>query len=117
MATLSAKPAKMDELNDVIAELEIAVASSSSTSEGTAKGGKAKENQNQKDKAPKAPKGGKGGDAKPPVAAEKEAISLNSLDLRVGIIRKVARHDTAEKLYVEEIDVGEEVPRPIASGS
>jgi aminoacyl tRNA synthase complex-interacting multifunctional protein 1 len=103
----------MDELNDLIAELEVAVASSSSSasaSEGNAgKGGKA-----QKDKPPKAPKGGKGGDAKPP--AQADAITVNSLDLRVGIIRKVARHETAEKLYVEEIDVGEEVPRPIASG-
>lgn len=45
-----------------------------------------------------------------------DEISINSLDLRVGVIRSVVRHQTAEKLYCEEIDVGEEVPRPIASG-
>ena len=34
----------------------------------------------------------------------------------MGIIRKVWRHETAEKLYCEEIDVGEDSPRLIASG-
>lgn len=47
---------------------------------------------------------------------DNEPLSINSIDLRVGIIRTVKRHDTAEKLYVEEIDVGEETYRPIASG-
>ena len=45
-----------------------------------------------------------------------DEISINSLDLRVGVIRSVIRHETAEKLYCEEIDIGEDVPRPIASG-
>lgn len=49
-----------------------------------------------------------------PAAAEE--INLNMLDLRVGIITKVDKHATAEKLYCEEIDVGEEAPRAIASG-
>ena len=48
--------------------------------------------------------------------ADKEELTVNSLDLRVGLIRKVWRHETAEKLYCEEIDVGEDVPRQIASG-
>ena len=63
-------------------------------------------------------------------------ININSIDLRVGIIRKVTKHETAgihithvltvyytyplylytDKLYCEEIDIGEEVPRQIASG-
>lgn len=43
-------------------------------------------------------------------------LTINSLDIRIGLITKVSRHETAEKLYCEEIDVGEEVPRPIASG-
>lgn len=47
---------------------------------------------------------------------DNEPVSINSIDLRVGIIRTVKRHDTAEKLFVEEIDVGEETYRPIASG-
>jgi methionine--tRNA ligase beta chain len=50
------------------------------------------------------------------VNEDNESLSINSIDLRVGIIRSVKRHDTAEKLYVEEIDVGEETYRPIASG-
>ena len=45
-----------------------------------------------------------------------DEININSLDLRVGVIRSVIRHETAEKLYCEEIDVGEDELRPIASG-
>lgn len=45
-----------------------------------------------------------------------DEININSLDLRVGVIRSVIRHEAAEKLYCEEIDVGEDELRPIASG-
>ena len=45
-----------------------------------------------------------------------EDLTINSIDLRVGVIRSVTRHATADKLYCEEIDVGEETFRPIASG-
>ena len=38
------------------------------------------------------------------------------LEFKVGIITKVWNHETAEKLYCEEIDVGEAEPRQIASG-
>jgi glutamyl-tRNA synthetase len=41
---------------------------------------------------------------------------ISALDIRVGYIRKVWEHTEAEKLYCEEIDVGEEEPRQIASG-
>jgi methionine--tRNA ligase beta chain len=34
----------------------------------------------------------------------------------VGVITKVWHHETAERLFCEEIDVGEEAPRPVASG-
>ena len=47
---------------------------------------------------------------------EDAPLSLNSIDLRVGVIRNVSKHATADKLYCEEIDVGEEAPRAIASG-
>ena len=65
--------------------------------------------------------GKKEGDKKAAEPRTKEVVvpdelSINSLDLRVGIIRSVIRHETAEKLYCEEIDVGEDEPRPIASG-
>ena len=41
---------------------------------------------------------------------------ISALDIRVGRILKVWEHEEAEKLYCEEIDVGEEEPRQIASG-
>ncbi|GLD95999.1 hypothetical protein PINS_up004677 [Pythium insidiosum] len=52
-----------------------------------------------------------------PVKAEKAAIPLfASLDIRVGVISKVWAHPESEKLYCEEIDIGEEEPVQIASG-
>ncbi|CAH0473661.1 unnamed protein product [Peronospora belbahrii] len=41
---------------------------------------------------------------------------ITKLDIRVGQILKVWKHESATKLYCEEIDVGEEKPRQIASG-
>lgn len=38
------------------------------------------------------------------------------LEFKVGVIVKVWNHPNADKLYCEEIDVGEEEPRQIASG-
>ncbi|OWM84810.1 hypothetical protein CDL15_Pgr027597 [Punica granatum] len=40
----------------------------------------------------------------------------NTLDLRVGRILKAWRHEEADTLYVEEVDVGEADPRIICSG-
>ena len=66
------------------------------------KGGKKKE------KAAKAPA--------PPQQAAAD-FDISALDIRVGKITKVWPHDTADKLYCEEIDLGEEGgPRSIASG-
>jgi glutamyl-tRNA synthetase len=42
--------------------------------------------------------------------------SITALDIRVGKIVKVWEHPEADKLYCEEIDVGEDEPRQIASG-
>ncbi|CAM9425877.1 unnamed protein product [Chrysoparadoxa australica] len=42
--------------------------------------------------------------------------SITKLDIRIGVITKVWKHETAEKLWCEEIDVGEPEPRQIASG-
>lgn len=39
-----------------------------------------------------------------------------SLDIRVGVITKVWKHPESEKLYCEEINVGEDEPKQIASG-
>ncbi|KAK2649882.1 hypothetical protein Ddye_017371 [Dipteronia dyeriana] len=40
----------------------------------------------------------------------------NMLDIRVGRIIKAWRHEEADSLYVEEVDVGEAEPRIICSG-
>lgn len=50
----------------------------------------------------------------PPAAGE---IDISKLDIRVGVINRVWEHTEADKLYCEEIDIGEESgPRQIASG-
>jgi len=41
---------------------------------------------------------------------------FTKIDIRVGKITKVWNHPDADKLFCEEIDVGEEKPRQIASG-
>ena len=45
---------------------------------------------------------------------EKKVIFL--ADLRVGLIKNVKKHEEADSLYVEEIDVGETTDRTICSG-
>ncbi|VEU42933.1 unnamed protein product [Pseudo-nitzschia multistriata] len=45
-----------------------------------------------------------------------EGPPITALDIRVGKITKVEKHPEADKLYIEEIDVGEDEPRTIASG-
>ena len=50
-------------------------------------------------------------------AAPAAELNISALDIRVGKIVKVWNHETAEKLYCEEVDVGEPSgPRKIASG-
>ena len=55
-----------------------------------------------------------------PVAADPldgyDGPPITALDIRVGRINKVWVHEEADKLYCEEIDVGEDEPRLIASG-
>jgi methionine--tRNA ligase beta chain len=48
-----------------------------------------------------------------PASAE---IDISKLDIRVGVIKKAWVHPEADKLFCEEIDIGEEEPRQIASG-
>ena len=45
-----------------------------------------------------------------------EGPPITALDIRVGRITKVWEHPEADKLYCEEIDVGEDTPRQVASG-
>ncbi|KAJ9555578.1 hypothetical protein OSB04_010192 [Centaurea solstitialis] len=55
-------------------------------------------------------------EAKPKAAAVEQEITINRLDIRVGLITKVQKHPDADSLYVEEIDVGEAQPRTVVSG-
>jgi methionyl-tRNA synthetase len=45
-----------------------------------------------------------------------EQHDFTKIELRVGQITKVWNHETGDKLYCEEIEMGEEAPRQIASG-
>jgi len=45
-----------------------------------------------------------------------EGPPITALDIRVGRITKVWEHEEADKLYCEEIDIGEDEPRQVASG-
>ncbi|KAG7350719.1 EMAP domain protein [Nitzschia inconspicua] len=56
--------------------------------------------------------------AKPPqsTAEASDLPEILKLEFKVGRIAKVWNHPEADKLYCEEIDVGEEQPRQIASG-
>ena len=49
-------------------------------------------------------------------AAPAAELTIAALDIRVGKILKAWNHEEAEKLYCEEVDVGEDKPRQIASG-
>jgi len=67
-----------------------------------------------KEKAAKKEKPAKGGAKQP---AEPEApIDVGRLDFRVGRIVDVKKHPDAESLYVEQIELGEAVPRTVVSG-
>merc|ERR1719331_1330349 len=71
------------------------------------------------EKAAEAPeKGKKGEKGKAPAGkpADRPLDDLARLDIRVGQIVKVWPHPDADKLWCEEIDLGEGQPRTIASG-
>jgi aminoacyl tRNA synthase complex-interacting multifunctional protein 1 len=64
----------------------------------------------------KGKKSGDGGGKQPKEPQQAAPVDISALDIRVGKILKAWPHPEAEKLYCEEIDVGEEQPRQIASG-
>mmetsp|Transcript_4640 Transcript_4640/g.11936 ORF Transcript_4640/g.11936 Transcript_4640/m.11936 type:complete len:207 (+) Transcript_4640:12-632(+) len=45
-----------------------------------------------------------------------DAVPFSRMDIRVGTFRRAWAHPDSEKLFIEEIDVGEEEPRQIVSG-
>ena len=52
----------------------------------------------------------------PKATSSPAEIDISMLDIRVGVITKAWEHEEADKLFCEEIDIGEEEPRKIASG-
>jgi len=49
-------------------------------------------------------------------AKESETIDVSKLDIKIGKIVKIKKHESADTLYVEEIDLGESQPRTVVSG-
>ena len=107
------KTAKADKaaIDAAVAKLmEAKAAYKAATGKDHAGAGK-QEKKPKKEKAPKAPKAPKAAPADP------NQPSITKIEFRVGLIVKAWKHETADKLYCEEIDVGEEAgPRQIASG-
>ncbi|KAD7478040.1 hypothetical protein R6Q59_026451 [Mikania micrantha] len=56
------------------------------------------------------------GEPKTKAATAEQEVTINRLDIRVGVIKEVQKHPDADSLYVEKIDVGEEQPRTVVSG-
>ena len=50
------------------------------------------------------------------VVEDPNQLDFSKMDFRVGKIVKVWHHETADRLFCEEIDIGEELPRAVASG-
>ncbi|KAG7342329.1 methionyl-tRNA synthetase [Nitzschia inconspicua] len=101
------------------------VATPASTEEPKGGGDKKGKNQQQQQKQQQSKKDGKASNkpakdasapAKQPTTAASDSFDVSALDIRVGQIVKVWHHPEAEKLFCEEIDIGEEQPRQIASG-
>jgi aminoacyl tRNA synthase complex-interacting multifunctional protein 1 len=110
-------------LDNLIAELEISIGKDTTSVNETSELPSKKENQASKKSSKSSEKSLKTEDSaastapkKAETASSNEELNINAIDLRVGIIRKVSKHATADKLYCEEIDIGEETPRAIASG-
>jgi aminoacyl tRNA synthase complex-interacting multifunctional protein 1 len=111
---MSAKPA-LEQLEELIGEIEGALGSAK-IAEPELQPGKSG-SKGKADKKASAAKSKPVTDKPPKAEAVTDAdLNVNSLDLRVGVIKAVKKHDTADKLYCEEIDVGESEPRAIASG-
>ncbi|KAI7907488.1 uncharacterized protein BX663DRAFT_528330 [Cokeromyces recurvatus] len=51
-----------------------------------------------------------------PAPVETDQPVFSRIDIRVGFIKSCKKHEGADSLYVEEIDLGEEEPRTIVSG-
>ena len=96
-------------VDDVIKQLNAEVASKVwEKPKPKPKWGNSKKGQDQKGQQNKKKKGG--------APADPNASLYSLCDIRVGKIVKVWNHPESDKLFCEEIDVGEDAPRQIASG-
>jgi len=80
---------------------------------------KTEENKKQEAESKGEQEGKKSGKAKAkaaPKPADRPVEDITRLDIRVGKIQKVWAHPEADKLWCEEIDLGEDAVRTIASG-
>ncbi|XP_063740127.1 aminoacyl tRNA synthase complex-interacting multifunctional protein 1a [Eleginops maclovinus] len=61
--------------------------------------------------------GGEKAEKKPAAPSQEDAkVDVSRLDMRVGRIITAEKHPDADSLYVEQVDVGEAVPRTVVSG-
>eukprot|EP00291_Cryptomonas_curvata_P026999 CAMPEP_0172177892 /NCGR_PEP_ID=MMETSP1050-20130122/15714_1 /TAXON_ID=233186 /ORGANISM="Cryptomonas curvata, Strain CCAP979/52" /LENGTH=258 /DNA_ID=CAMNT_0012850513 /DNA_START=16 /DNA_END=789 /DNA_ORIENTATION=+ len=105
------------------AKNEPAAKEAANKKESEKKGDQVKKTEKKEDGAKSEKKADKKGEAKaaaPPAeakaAAEADQAEFTKLELKVGVLTKTWAHPESEKLFCEEIDVGEAAPRSVASG-
>jgi aminoacyl tRNA synthase complex-interacting multifunctional protein 1 len=98
------KVSALELIDDAIAELEARL----NIQEGASVAAKEPKDKKQ---APK-----KQAKALTPAPVDDNLPNICKIEFKVGVITKVWVHETADKLYCEEIDCGEPEPRQIASG-
>ena len=108
-------------LDTAISDLECRLGLKPGQQTQTTSGGNNSNMPNQKNKKEKKPKKAAVAKKKPASGPSPEELAAQpeicKLEFKVGVITKVWEHPNADKLYCEEIDVGEESgPRQIASG-
>lgn len=105
----------LDLIDAAIADLEakLHLAPGASSNDGAAK---TAESNTKKKQDSRQPKRKQQPSKKAAPATNTDQPDICKLEFKVGQITKVWEHPDADKLYCEEIDVGEETPRQIASG-
>ena len=99
-----------DAIADLQARLNLNLSATKSISASVLK------EENQKQKVAKKDKSSSGNNTGQNLPTNENQPDICKLEFRVGEITNVWNHETAEKLYCEEIDVGEQTTRQIASG-
>jgi methionine--tRNA ligase beta chain len=122
---MATKKSALQLIDDMIFELEQVVTSSNNNNTASAtstpitaeqtKAGTATKDKGDKTTKKAKETSGKTSEASIPSVVAND-LGIDAIEFKVGIITQVQRHETAEKLYCEMIDVGEAEPRPIASG-